>query len=201
MPAFQLDPTVGDFVQDLVPWLLAGLLVVACAGLGLLWLALGRVREIERRAASLDSLDAVRRAVEKLTEDQGRLDLRRIEHGLIDLRDAHKRLEDRLVQVIETAAHMRPSGALGGEPGERAQQSPGVALAERILGRLIAQGYEHVQLVTPQEELAQIASSTPGDGEVRVEARRSGAPHKGRVIVRSGVITDVHLQSVYAIFP
>ena len=70
-------------------------------------------------------------------------------------------------------------------------------LAERVTDRLLALGYDRIEFITAPEEL----ELDGGEGEVRIEARRGGAPHKGRVTVRDGKIVDVQLRSSYEIFP
>ena len=72
------------------------------------------------------------------------------------------------------------------------------ALGERIVNRLMALGYERIELVTPHAELEAIAG---GGGEVLVEARREGVPCKGRVRVRAGRIEAVQLQPAFGVFP
>jgi hypothetical protein len=74
------------------------------------------------------------------------------------------------------------------------------ALADRIVTRLLALGYERVQLVTPFAKIAELLEGA-GDGEVTVEARRDGAACKGKLLVKRGAIADVQLQSAYSTFP
>jgi hypothetical protein len=72
------------------------------------------------------------------------------------------------------------------------------SLADRIVTRLLALGYDRITFVTPPTELA---LGTQGDLDVVVEARRDGAACKGRVLVRHGRIHDIQIQSAYAAFP
>ena len=77
--------------------------------------------------------------------------------------------------------------------------SPGPGhVAERVVNRLLALGYERVELIGGAEELAGLAHT---DGQVLVEARRDGVPCKGRVTIRSGRIEAVHLQPAFPAFP
>ena len=167
------------------------LIAVAAAGV---WLLVARLRRMESKAAGLDRLEAIGASLEKMQEERGGLDLRRIEHVLIDIRDGQKRVEDRMLAVLErSAGAKRGAGAL-----ETVAAGSAEALSDRIVTRLLALGYERVQLVTPQEKIGEMVA---GDGEVTVEARREGAACKGRIVVRRGAIVDVQLQSAYTTFP
>lgn len=165
---------------------------------GLLWAMVSRQRTVESRLARLDRLDEIKRQVARIAEAGGDLELRRLEHVLIDIRDGQKRLEERLLQLAES-----PRGEGGPEaegaraPGEPERQPP-AHLSERITNRLLAMGYERIRVLTPLEELAALVE---GDGDVQVEARRAGAVCKGRVALRSGVISGVELKASHAMFP
>lgn len=169
---------------------LAGTLVAACVTAVAAWLVIARLRAIEGRLERLDRLDDLQRGVARFLEERGELDLKRVEHALYDIRDAHKRLEDRLLAVIEQR---------GGAGSAALMSAPtGSSLAERVVTRLLALGYERVQLVSNEGDLARMAAE---GGEVLVEARRDGAPCKGRVRVKQGAIVDVAIQSAYSAFP
>jgi len=167
---------------------------------GLLWAMVSRQRTFESRLARLDRLDEIKRQVARIAEAGGDLELRRLEHVLIDIRDGQKRLEERLLQLAES-----PRGEGGPEaesaraPGEPERQ-PSVHLSERITNRLLAMGYERIRVLTPLEELAALVDED-GDGDVQVEARRAGAVCKGRVALRAGVISGVELKASHAMFP
>ncbi len=165
---------------------------------GLLWAIVNRQRTFEDRLGRLDRLDDIRNHVARLVESSGDLDLRRLEHVLIDIRDGHKRLDARLL-VLAESAHAKPMPGAESQP-ERPPRNPssGPAVAERIHNRLIAMGYERIQLLNTHEEIAQSLAS---DGEVSVEARREGALCKGRVTLRDGTIAEVDLKSSHAMFP
>lgn len=189
---------------DVVPWLLGALVALAAAGVVLLARLTKRVESLERARGGAEELARIAGSVQKLVDAHAELDLRRIEHALYDVRDAHKRLEDRLLASLEARASVEGalSAAAGSErsAGALAPASHAVAglLAERIVTRLLALGYERIQFVTPLAEVARLSAS---DGEVAVEARRDGAACKGRVIVRGGAIADLALQSAYSTFP
>jgi hypothetical protein len=72
-------------------------------------------------------------------------------------------------------------------------------LGERITTRLLAMGFERIEVLTPLEQLEHLQAG--GEGEVLVEARRAGAHHKGRVLVKDGAICDVKLRDSYEAFP
>jgi hypothetical protein len=157
------------------------------------WLIVARSKRVEAKLARLDRLDDVARDVARIAQGGGDLDLRRLEHVLIDIRDGQKRVEDRLLAVVEA------SSAIKGGPNALALHSGGAnALADRVVTRLLALGYERVQIVTPSADVARMVD---GDGDVLIEARRDGAPCKGRVSVRHGVLTDVQIQAAYSAFP
>jgi len=171
----------------------ASVVLLAVLGAGV-WLALARLKRMEAKAAHLERLERIEGLVEQLKAERGELDLRRLEHVLIDIRDGQKRVEDRMLAVLErSAGAKRGAGAL-----ETVAAGSAEALSDRIVTRLLALGYERVQLVTPQEKIGEMIA---GDGEVTVEARREGAACKGRIVVRRGAIVDVQLQSAYTAFP
>jgi hypothetical protein len=177
---------------DSLPWLgVAGLLLLA-ACVAALSLIVARLRHMESRLERLDRLEDLKGTLDRIAGREDDLDVRRLEHVLIDIRDGQKRVEDRMLSVIET----RASGGLAA--GGALPVGNATALAERVVNRLLALGYERVQLVTPMEDVGRLAA---GDGEIVVEARRDGATCKGRVSVRKGALTDVQMQSAYSAFP
>jgi hypothetical protein len=186
-------------LADIAPETTLTLEVIAClllaattAGLALL---LVRLRRLEGRFAHLDRLEEIQAALKRFGEEREALDVRRLEHVLIDIRDGQKRVEDRMLAVLESSrGGTRSPGAI-----EPVSAGSAAALADRIVTRLLALGYERVQLVTPLASLADLVAG--GDGEVTVEARRDGAACKGKIIVRRGAIADVQLQSAYSAFP
>jgi hypothetical protein len=174
--------------------LAAAACALLAAATGALWLLVVRLRRVEGRLAHLDRLEEIHGSLKRFEEDRGALDVRRLEHVLIDIRDGQKRVEDRTLAVLESARGSgRSPGAL-----EPVSAGSGSALADRIVTRLIALGYERVQLVTP---VAKIAEMLESEGEVAVEARRDGAACKGRILVRRGAIADVQIQAAYSVFP
>ena len=186
---------------ELVAWAAVAVLVATISVALAAWMIHARVKAFERRLASLERLEELKAALDRIVASHADLDLRRLEHVLIDVRDGQRRLEDRLLAVVEAGraerAPLEGARALvaSGGPG-----SPGAAsaLADRVVTRLLALGYERVQLVTPLAELALLVG---GDGEVRIEARRDGAPCKGRIVLREGTIADVQIQAAYSTFP
>ncbi len=183
-----LAETDESLALDL-PWVavgvvLLGVLVVLAGSL------LAELRRVHQRLERLDRLEDLRAQLARLVDSSGGLDLRRIEHVLIDLRELQKRLEERLLAAVEVARgrDAAVAGGAGGGPG----------LAERAVSRLLAMGYERVRVLTPPEELARIAQE---GGDVVVEARRDGAIAKGRVLVRDGAITDVEMRTAHTMFP
>lgn len=178
-------------------------LVIALAILGAAtaiaaWKLVAAIRRADTLLRHLERLDDIQSTLAQIaTTDEG-LDLRRIEHVLIDIRDHHKRLEERLLQIAEARARDPLSGASESRALVPTSSDSGGALADRVVTRLLALGYERVVLVTPTSELGGIVRD---GGAVVVEAKRDGAACKGRVLVHDGRIADVQLQSAYSAFP
>jgi len=170
----------------------AGLVVGVALAVGL-WVAIGLLRELRAELRRLAALESIEASLARLAAERGDLDLRRLEHVLLELRDGGRRLEDAWL-----SASQAPRSA---EAPERSPDRP-VSLAERVTNRLLAMGYERVRLVTGPEELSALAAEPGGgDGEIVVEARRDGAPCKGRVLLRAGALTEVVVRPAYSVFP
>lgn len=164
-----------------------------CAAAFAAWQILARLKGAEKHLERLQDLAALRERVEHLAGQQSEFDLRRLEHVLLDLRDAAKRSEERMLTLIESSR-----GAGGGERLPVPAGASAALLAERIVTRLLSLGYERVQLVQGRGELEPLLA---GEGAVAVEARRDGVSCKGRVTVKAGVIQDVQMQAAYSAFP
>ena len=171
-------------------WLLLGLFVTIGVLTGAVWVLVSRLGALQRAAGRLENLDDIERHLRRLVTERDDLDLRRIERVLVDQRDAQKRVEDALLSTLE-------KGRVESSSGDLIPAVP-VGLGERVTNRLLALGYERVQLVTRSEKLSELAQQ---DGEVLVEARRAGVLHKGRVVIRAGRIADVEITPSYSIFP
>lgn len=168
---------------------------------GLLWVLVQRQRVIEDRLTRLDRLAEIRTLLAKMAESGGDLDLRRLEHVLIDMREGQKRLEQRLLQLAESASSAS-SFAESSAPGARERERSSISsLTERVTNRLLAMGYERIQILSSTEELAQLLDPEASDGDLLVQARRAGATCKGRVSIHGGVISGVELKSAHAMFP
>lgn len=191
--AASLAQTTPGWVPSALVWIGVALLFLAVAGVAAAWLVYHRLGRLERQSGRLQDLEELKVLVTRLVADRDDLDLRRIEHVLIDVRDAHKRLEDALLRSIETSTR-----ATEDAPASVPVPAGEAGLAERVTNRLLAMGYERIHIVTRSEKLTEIASR---DGEVLVEARREGVLHKGRVLLRSGRISDVEVHPAYSIFP
>ncbi|HPF15681.1 MAG TPA: hypothetical protein PLJ12_15560, partial [Planctomycetota bacterium] len=130
--------------------------------------------------------EAIEQHLKAIRQSQGAgLDLRRIEHLLVDIRDSNRRIHEQWLG--------QPSG-----PGPATGGANAWPLADRIIVRLASQGYERVEILTPRERWESIDS---GDGEVLVEARRSGAVYKGRVQIQGGLVGEIHLKPAHTLFP
>jgi hypothetical protein len=189
----QNSSEVPEWVATSLPWLGALLLIATCAGTVGVWMLLQRLRELEKLWLRLDALEEIKAALQQLAHDRGDLDLRRIEHVLIEMRDGQRRLEDAILRAAQ-AAH-RPTPDSAPEPADEA-----TGLCERIVQRLLAHGYEQVHVVPTLEDLGELFHSG-GAHEVLVEARRNGMLCKGRVLLRDGAVVDVELKPAYTMFP
>jgi hypothetical protein len=69
-------------------------------------------------------------------------------------------------------------------------------LKDLVVGRLQALGYVNVRIQTDLELYA-----ADEDVEVVVECDRSGMPCKGKVVAKSGAVTDVQVQTMAPMFP
>lgn len=183
-------PALPDWVLESLPWLAAALLIAVCAGVAGVWVLVGRLRELERMAGRLDALEDVRAGLSRLVADREDLDLRRVEHVLIEMRDGQKRLEDAFLRTVQRPSAEFPQ-ASGAAPAD-------VRISERVTNRLLALGYEQIRILSEREQLESVSDT---DGEILVEARRHGSICKGRVHVRSGALTDVDLQPSWSTFP
>lgn len=165
---------------------------------GLLWAVVNHQRNQEARLLPLERLDDIRNQVGRLVESGAELDLRRIEHVLIDIRDGQKRLEERFLVMAESQHSVAAQGAEPAQERMLLERPSGASVAERIHNRLLAMGFERIQLLNSIDEISELLES---DGAVSVEARRAGAACKGRVTLRAGTIADVDLKTTHAMFP
>lgn len=176
------------------------LLAIALMG-GVLWCLvqlLGRARMLEERLEHLETLDEIPQGLRALIDSTKELDLRRLEHLLLDLRNEQKRLREQLMQVVESPRVGVVESATN-TTGESVRPAPAIApLSERVVNRLLALGYERIQLITTAAEFDELSNS---DGEVVIEARRAGAICKGRVKIHAGAIAEVDVRSNHDMFP
>lgn len=185
-----------DWMIETAFWLAVASFLAAGAATAGVWTIVARIRQLHEDGRRLEVLEEIDVKLGKLVAERDDLDLRRIEHVLLDVRDTQKRLEDAILRTLEAgraAAAEAPDTALV-IPAAPAPH----ALAERVTNRLLAMGYERVQIITRTEKLAELASR---DGEVTVEARRGGVLHKGRVLMRGGRLGEAELHPAYSIFP
>jgi hypothetical protein len=184
---------------DVLTWLVALGAGLAAAGAVAAWLILARLRRAESALERLTRLDEIGTHVQALAQREDELDLRRLEHVLIDIRDNQRRMEDRVLALVEARASASLTSA--DAPTSAVQSTgaaAGAALTDRVVTRLLALGYERITFVTPATDVARIAAE---GGAIAVEARRDGAACKGRVIVAGGRIDDLQIQSAYSTFP
>ena len=187
-PSGSLLGVPPDWWLDAVFWLALGLFLATSAAAAGVWTLVARLKELRADARSLEVLEELKQRLDRLVAERGDLDLRRLEHLLIDLRDGSRRVEEALLRVHEA----RPVESEALVPLATA------GLGERVVNRLLALGYEKIELVTRAGELGELAGD---EAEVLVEARREGMLHKGRVRVRGGRIEGVEIQPAYPIFP
>lgn len=176
------------------------LLALALMGgvLTCLVLLIGRARTLEDRLERLDSLDEIPQGLRALIESTKELDLRRLEHLLLDLRNEHKRLREQLMQVVESPRAGAVEAASNATSGTERPAPVSAPLSERVVNRLLALGFERIHLITTTQELEELSA---GDGDVLIEARRDGAICKGRVKINGGTISEVDVRSSHDMFP
>jgi hypothetical protein len=187
----QADAVLPEWVASSLPWLLALLLVATSAGAIGVWIVLQRLRELGRLGERLAALDEIKSSLQQLASDRGDLDLRRIEHVLIEQRDGQRRLEDAILRATQ--------GPRAAQAAPAASESA-TGLSDRIVQRVLAHGYEQVHVVPTLEDLGELFRAG-GAHEVLVEARKAGVLCKGRVLVRDGAVVDVELKPAYTMFP
>jgi len=191
--ALLFAPVQEGWASAALPWIALLALAVAAAGVFGVWTLVSRLERLEALSKRFDTLDEIRGDLKSFAKERSDLDLRRIEHVLIELRDGQRRLEDSILRATQAALKPAP-GAVASATA--APDDP----AERLIARVLAQGYERVVLVPPREELERLLASE-GAHEVLVEARRNGVLCKGRVLLRDGAVTDVELNPAYTLFP
>jgi hypothetical protein len=187
------------------PWMLeaafwlavAAFLAAVAATIGV-WTLVARIKDLHEDGRRLEVLEEIDANLRKLVAERDDLDLRRIEHVLLDLRDTQKRLEDGIMRTIESGRAQATDTAGTSALVPAASAHSPISIGERVTNRLLAMGYERVQIITRAEKLVELASK---DGEVMIEARRDGVLHKGRVLMRGGRMSDVELHPAYSIFP
>lgn len=187
-----LAPLEGDGGGAALLWLAALTLLAAAAGAVGIWAIVARLDRLGALEKRLDALDDLRAGLATLLKERGDLDLRRIEHVLIETRDGQRRLEDAILRATQAALRQQTSGS----DAALAADDP----AQRIIARVVAQGFERVQLVPTSAEIERLLAAE-GPQEVLLEARRAGVLCKGRVLLRDGAVTGVELSPAYTMFP
>ena len=119
------------------------------------------------------------------SQDAG-MDLRRVEHLLVDMREGLQRVHEGLQGISEQALRPQAGDTLAVPP------------AERIRARLLAMGYERIEVLPPENGWQVLVDQ---GGDVLVEARRAGSLYKGRVAVQDGWVGEVHLRPAHSMFP
>jgi hypothetical protein len=182
-----------------VVWLSTVLVGVVLALLT--WRVLVVLQRLDARVARLeDEAHRIARAAvspEAKAPAQKGQGLARVEGLLEDLRDVQRRLDDRLSALAERASAPTPvvvSAAAAPGAGATGAAAEPAQLVERALNRLLALGYEQVEVVTPRD-------AVDPDGSIIVEARRSGAIYKGAVRLSGGAVADVALRPSHDLFP
>lgn len=192
------DAAAGAGLDWLLPWLGVGVL----AGLAAAVIYLQRLaratealgEQARQAGAQIESLHASLARFAATRED---LDLRRLEHLLVDLRDQGARTEETLLRTVQ-AARAEPSTSVEATRGS----ATSATWVERIENRLLSLGYNQVQVFLEREQLGQLDDASEREPvSVPVEALRREVLHKGCVRVRAGRIVDVELNPPYAMFP
>jgi len=156
---------------------------------------LAGIRSLDERLKSLD--DCVRALAESVDKKgMGRVteQLDRLHDDLEDLREATERAAETTVQIPSVA----PSEAGDVPVAERAarNETPANRIVAVIETRLLQLGYRNLRLLGDLT-----GAQFTDEVEVQVEAERNGMPCKGRVVMRNGSVSDVHVQPVTQAFP
>ncbi len=183
-----MESTLPEWLVLALPWFALALLAgVAATAIGV-WALVRRAQVLDRVAARLAALEDLRATLATAARAVEEVDVRRLEHLLVEVRDAQRRLADTVLAVVERRSTP--------EPDPEAAAPTAYPLGERVTNRLLALGYRRIQVVDEREALENLR-----DGEVRVEAHRDGVLCKGRVLVRGGQITDVDVRTAHSLFP
>lgn len=153
---------------------------------------LAGIRSLDERLKALD--DRVRSLTESVDKKgMGRVteQLDRIHDDLEDLREATQQVGESVVQIPSSPAG---DGHASDRPG--ANEVPANRIVAVIETRLLQLGYRNLRLLGDLTD-AQFTDEI----EVQVEAERNGMPCKGRVVMRNGSVSDVHVQTVAQAFP
>ncbi len=172
--------------------ILAGLLLLTLGVALLVWIASLLLRLLtdgagqKPREVDEDRWQGLEKQLTSLREAQDSgMDLRRVEHLLVDLRESLQRLHHAWREEADRAS------ARGAEDGSW-------PLPDRIRARVLAMGFQRIELLPPEQGWSHLEST---GGEVLVEARRGGTPYKGRVEVRDGHLGEVQLRPAHNMFP
>lgn len=108
--------------DDVLTWI-AGLAVLfAAATAAAAWLLVARAKGIEKRLERLERLDEIGADLKGLRLGGDALDLRRLEHVLIDIRDGQRRFEDRSLATVELQG--RAGLSASNQPAALAVEAP-----------------------------------------------------------------------------
>ncbi len=171
-------------------WILVLCALLLAAATTALWLLVIRAKDLSESADRWSALDKIHSQLGKLVGERSDIDLRRLEHVLLDVRDGLKKVEGAFLDSVQQG-RSPDGGTAAGAGGPR-------EISERVVNRLLALGYERVELAAEDEQLAAVAG---GDGAVLVEAQRGGSLYKGRVHFENGAIRDVDMRSSHSTFP
>jgi hypothetical protein len=171
-------------MEEILGVLLVGAIGALAAGA---WAIAGRIRRAERALLDLRRLGEIGDRVHTIGEVVSRLDLSRLEGPLRELVEAAPRIERALWKVEEAAA--RPAASAGAEDGE--------GVVRTIEVRLRQLGYERVRVL----EVEAPSPEGPEECAFPVEAVRGEVAHKGKVVVRRGVVAEVQLRPAHGFFP
>jgi hypothetical protein len=196
------DAAAGGGLDWLVPWLAVGVLAgLAAAVIYLQRLARATEALGEQAQQAGAQIEALHASLARFAATREDLDLRRLEHLLVDLRDQGARTEETLLRAVQAA---RAQAGTSADTADGASPPPTSAATwvERIENRLLSLGYSQVQVFLEREQLGQLDDASEREPvSVPVEALRRDVLHKGCVRVRAGRIVDVELNPPYAMFP
>jgi len=164
-------------------------IAVVLLALGLVVLAVGLFRRLERVRGALSGLDELAAVRQRLDALQAQVERTEFSAALQAKLTEFSEENSRLTSAVRDLERRLPQVAPG-----RGRQPP-TDLGELVRRHLVGLGFEGITILTDLRELA------GPSGRVSFEARRRGVMHKGHALLKDGEVVDETLHAAYATFP